>query len=95
MRRLLFSLFLIFFVLTLLSGYFLFANIHEEKSNQYAILLSPNVTVLSAPDENSTDVFILHEGVKVKLADQRENWMKIMLPDGKSGWIKEDHVGII
>jgi len=94
-RQFLFSLSLIFLVLTLLSGYILFANIHEEKINQYAILLSPNVTVLSAPDENSTDVFILHEGVKVKLADQRENWLKIMLPDGKSGWIKKDHIGII
>lgn len=94
-RKLLFSLFLIFFVLTLLSGYFLFANISEERNNQYAILLSPNVTVLSAPDENSTDVFILHEGVKVKLADERENWLKIVLPDGKSGWIKRDNIGVI
>lgn len=94
-RRLLFSLFLVLLILTLLSGYFLFASIHEEKTNQYAILLSPNVTVLSAPEENGTEVFILHEGIKVRLADQRENWLKIMLPDGKSGWIKKDHVGII
>jgi tetratricopeptide (TPR) repeat protein len=94
-RRLLFSLFSIFLILTLFSGYFLWANIHEEKSIQYGVLLSPNASVLSAPDENGTEVFILHEGVKVKLADERENWLKIMLPDGKSGWIKKDYLGVI
>ena len=94
-HRLLSSIFLVFLVLTLFSGYILFANIHEEKSNQYAILLSPTVNVLSAPEENSTDVFILHEGVKVKLEDEREDWLKIMLTDGKSGWIKRNHIGII
>ena len=94
-RGLLFSIFLIFLVATLLSGYFLFANVYENKTNQYGILLSPNVSVLSAPDQNGTEVFILHEGVKVKVADQRENWLKIMLPDGKSGWVKKENIGVI
>jgi tetratricopeptide (TPR) repeat protein len=89
------SIFLVFLLFTIFFGYILFANIHEEKSNQYAILLSPTVNVLSAPEENSTDVFILHEGVKVKLEDEREDWLKIMLTDGKSGWIKRNHIGII
>lgn len=94
-RRLLFSVFLIFLVATLLSGYFLFSNIYEDETNQYGILLTPNVSVVSAPDQNGTEVFILHEGVKVKLADQREDWLKIMLPDGKSGWVKKENIGVI
>lgn len=94
-RKLFFSSFIALLILTLFSGYFLFVNIREEKTNQYAILLSQSVNVLSAPEENSTDVFILHEGVKVKLEDEREDWLKIVLPDGKSGWVKRDYVGII
>ena len=94
-RRLLFYIFIGSLIFTIFSGYFLFANIKEEKSNQYAILLSQSVNVLSAPEENSTDVFILHEGVKVKLEDSRGDWLKIVLPDGKSGWIKRNNIGII
>ena len=94
-RRLLFSVFVISLIFTLFWGYLLFININEEKTDQYAILLSQSVNVLSAPEENSTDVFILHEGVKVKLEDEIDDWLKIVLPDGKSGWIKRNHIGII
>ncbi len=94
-RRFLFPGFIVLSILTLFWGYILFTNIHEEKANQHGIVLSPNVTILSAPNENSTDVFVLHEGVKVKLDDRREDWVKISLPDGKSGWMKRAHVGII
>ena len=49
----------------------------------------------SAPNENSTDVFVLHEGVKVTLQEQRGEWALITLPDGKSGWMKRENLGII
>lgn len=94
-RRFFSFLFLVFLVITLFCGYILFANIYEEKTHKYAILLSPTVNVLSAPEESSTDVFILHEGVKVKLDDQRNQWVKISLPDSKTGWLKQSHIGII
>jgi tetratricopeptide (TPR) repeat protein len=94
-RKVFFSVFLIFLIFTLFSGYVLFSNIYKENTNQYAILLPKSVNVLSAPEENSTDVFILHEGVKIKLEDEIEDWVKIVLPDSKSGWIRKDHIGII
>lgn len=95
LRRFLFSTFIISLILTLFCGYLLFANIYEGHTNQFGIVLSPNVTVLSAPSEGATDVFVLHEGVKIKVDDQRDEWMKIALPDGKSGWIKSSNVGMI
>jgi tetratricopeptide (TPR) repeat protein len=94
-RRVVLSIFVISLISTLFIGYVLFSNIHERNINQYAILLSQSVNVLSAPEENSTDVFILHEGVKIKLEDEIGDWIKIVLPDGKSGWIKRDRIGII
>lgn len=94
-HKVFFSIFLIFLISTLFSGYVLFSNIYKENANQYAILLSQSVNVLSAPEENSTDVFILHEGVKIKLEDEIGDWTKIVLPDGKSGWIRKDHIEII
>lgn len=92
-RKIIFSFFALSLFLTLFCGYLLFANIQDEQSNRHGIILSSNVTILSAPNENSTDMFILHEGAKVKLDDHREDWVRISLPDGKSGWIRKTHVG--
>jgi tetratricopeptide (TPR) repeat protein len=82
-------------VLFFLWLYVLIVRVNEFNNIREGVILSPNVTVLSAPDENSTDMFLLHEGVKVQLDDQREYWVKINLPDGKSGWVKTEDLGII
>jgi SH3-like domain-containing protein len=34
------------------------------------------------------DAFVIHEGVKVKLSDSLGDWVKIVLADGKVGWIR-------
>jgi tetratricopeptide (TPR) repeat protein len=75
-----------------------FVLINQARSyinHRYAVVLVSTITVMSAPDESSTDVFILHEGVKVYLDELREEWVKISLPDGKSGWLLASNLGII
>ena len=83
------GVFLLFFV------YLLLSNIYTERKEKSAIVLTASINVLSAPDVNSTDVFVLHEGVKVLLDDQRGEWVKISLPDGKSGWMRQNFLGEI
>jgi SH3-like domain-containing protein len=46
-----------------------------------------NVYIKSAPDPQSTDLFILREGIKVSLLDKEGDWQKIQLADGKVGWM--------
>lgn len=63
------------------------------KSNRDATLISgviveQVVTVKSSPDPQSTDSFVIHEGLKVNLEDKLDNWVKIRLADGKVGWIE-------
>lgn len=82
-------------VIAVFWSYIFLIRIDEYKSHRDAVVLTPTETVYSAPDEGSTDVFVLHEGAKVKLDDQRSGWMEISLPDGKSGWIKSQALGII
>jgi SH3-like domain-containing protein len=60
-----------------------------------AIVFSPSVTVRSAPDAGSTELFVLHEGVKVKLLQQNNNWYEIQIEDGNVGWIHAEHVEVI
>ncbi|MBQ8989721.1 MAG: BatD family protein [Prevotella sp.] len=54
-----------------------------------AIVMSPSVTVKSAPASNGTDLFILHEGTKVTIKDgSMKDWKEIRIADGKEGWIE-------
>jgi tetratricopeptide (TPR) repeat protein len=95
LRTILMSLVFITSFIFLFWIYILFIRIDEYKNKVEAVILAPSVTVVSAPDENSTDMFILHEGVKILLNEQREEWVNISLADGKTGWIKNDVLGII
>ncbi len=62
---------------------------------KYAIILSSSVHVMSEPDEQSKELFVLHEGVKVKILNSSYNYMNIELPDDKQGWVEDDALGEI
>ncbi len=66
-----------------------------ENSTSEAIIFSANVAIKSSPDESGTDLFILHEGVKVEILDSVDKWKNIRLADGKVGWIPVDAIEII
>lgn len=58
-----------------------------SKKNVKAIIFSEKTTIQDAPTVNSNTVFTLHEGTKVTILDSVDNWKKIKLADGKTGWI--------
>ena len=68
---------------------------HQAENYHYGIVLEQTVNVKSSPDEKSSDAFILHEGIKVKVEDKLEGWNKIRLSDGKIGWLISATIGII
>ena len=52
-----------------------------------AIVMIPTITVKSSPSSSGTDLFVLHEGTKVKIMDKADNWNKIKIADGSVGWL--------
>lgn len=68
---------------------------HQTENYHYGIVLEQSVNVKSSPDAKSSDAFILHEGIKVKVEDKLEGWNKIRLSDGKIGWLNSSALGII
>ncbi len=56
-------------------------------NRQYAIIFAPSVTVKSSPDASGTEIFLLHEGTKVKVVDTLGEWRQIELSDGNKGWL--------
>jgi tetratricopeptide (TPR) repeat protein len=59
----------------------------QDSSKDKAIIIEQTVTAKSSPDLKAVDAFVIHEGLKVKLTDAVGNWVKIILADGKVGWI--------
>lgn len=61
-----------------------------------AVVMRPVTSVKSSPSgEASKDLFILHEGTKVKLIDQLGTWSNVELADGRQGWMKTDDLEVI
>ncbi len=58
----------------------------------YAIVFEPRVTVKSGPSQTSTDLFVLHEGTKVRIIDNISEWVEIRIANGNSGWLKRTSV---
>jgi len=60
-----------------------------------AIIFVPTTTIKSSPDNSGTDLFILHEGTKVKVKNKLDNWNEIETADGNVGWIKNSEIEVI
>jgi len=63
--------------------------IYSNFDNKYdtAVLVDSNAYVKTAPSMEADDYFIIHEGVKFQLIDEVDNWSRVLLSDGKDGWI--------
>ena len=58
-----------------------------------AIVVEPSVTVRSTPSVNGTELFILHEGKKVKIKDDSmKAWKEIEIEDGNIGWLPAETI---
>ena len=61
-----------------------------------AIVMRPVSSVKSSPSaESSQDLFVLHEGTKVKVIDQVGAWNNVELADGRQGWIPSSDIELI
>ncbi len=60
---------------------------YYSKENKEAIIFIPTITVKSSPTLGSVDLFVVHEGTKVKIVDKLDNWFKIKIQDGSVGWL--------
>jgi tetratricopeptide (TPR) repeat protein len=76
------------FVLFLITGTFAYYSHKTVSSHKEAILMSDSVEVKSSPDDSGTMLFVLHEGTKVTIREEFEEWAEIKIADGNTGWIK-------
>lgn len=62
-------------------------------SHDEAVVMKMETSVKSSPtSDNSTDLFRLHEGTKVKVLESMGIWTNISIADGRQGWIKTSDI---
>ncbi len=84
-----------FFILMIVSIVIAHQQYTWEASHKDAVVMAENSYIKIAPNDNSEDKFILHEGTEVLVVDQVDEWFRIKLADGKIGWIYSGDVEII
>ena len=78
---------IIFIILTICTFCISTKKYNYINSNNEGIIITPTITVKSSPSSSSVDLFVLHEGSKVKILDQTGDWEKIKIANGSIGWL--------
>lgn len=64
------------------------ADYHENLRTD-AIVMTASAYVRSEPNEDSQELFILHEGTKAEILGLEDGYFKIRIADGNQGWISQ------
>lgn len=90
---------LLYFNVSILGGFLFVVSLafafkaYDYQANRIeAIIFKQTTEIKNAPTLNSDTVFKLHEGTKVIVLDEIDDWKKIKLADGKIGWLIADYM---
>jgi tetratricopeptide (TPR) repeat protein len=90
-KRMAFSLSGISLVIAGLALCMAFISYGDNKNNRFAIVFAASSQVRNEPLDRSEVSFKLHSGTKVKITDTDADWVRIVIADGKEGWMpKQD-----
>ena len=66
-----------------------------KEGKKKAIVLSDSIIIRSGLHTESTELFRLHSGTKVKIESEKEGFYKIIFSKNKRGWTEKRFLGII
>jgi tetratricopeptide (TPR) repeat protein len=89
MRKLSFWAGIIFLMVSLVSGINAYSQYRGIHNSSEGIVFEPTVNVKSSPDAGSQDLFVIHEGTKVRITDKVNNWIEVRIANGSDGWVLE------
>ncbi|MEC3906057.1 SH3 domain-containing protein [Tamlana sp. 2201CG12-4] len=74
---------------------FAFHRYNLDKKDNPAIIFVQESKVKSTPNLKSEEAFRLHEGTKVQVVESYNDWQKIKLTDGKTGWVNSEDIKML
>lgn len=86
-KRLFFIGILLFAFLMLISLSAGFFERNMVRNEVFAIVFEEEILVKNEPVNQASDAFKLHEGTKVEIISEEDNWSKIYINDDLEGWV--------
>jgi len=81
---------MLFLILSVTTFVFTRQQTENLTAHKTAVIFAPSVYIKSSPYENATELFSIHEGLKVAIIDDSGDWYEIKLADGKIGWMQKE-----
>lgn len=72
-----------------------FIQFKNFEADMPAIIFAEELSVKSEPNTRSLQAFLLHEGTKVNVLDTLDEWHKIELIDGQTGWVPSNEIKVL
>ena len=82
-------------VIVIFANVFSFGQKGKIEKRETGVVMAGSVQILSSPDINSKELFILHSGTKVFVTKEDRNWYEIEIDNGSVGWIQKEKMEII
>lgn len=79
-------------IVMLIALFFLGTRLYLENQQAEAVILVDAAQVMSGPASDYLPLFILHEGTEVRILEERENYYRFVLADGRGGWIAAENL---
>jgi len=81
-----------FLFLAIMALIFAFVQYRDFEKEQPAIVFADEIGIQAEPNQDSDEIFVLHAGAKVNVIDQLNDWKRIALTDGKTGWLPSKNI---
>ncbi len=94
-KRSAFVLSIVSLFIAIVSLVFAYLEYNAFKADQPAIVFAQVSSVKSEPNKTSQEAFALHEGTKVIVLDELNDWKKIKIADGTIGWIPSEDIKVL
>ncbi|GAK88293.1 BatE protein [Nonlabens ulvanivorans] len=91
-KRLFFLLMILFaigVITSIIIGFYAQNNLNKQ---QYAIVYATEFTAREEPKQSSSASFVIHEGTKVEVLEEFNDWVRIALENGSKAWVTIDTI---
>lgn len=92
LKRVFFAALFVAFFAMVLCVIAAFAEKSRFENDRPAIVFESVLSVKSEPKNEANDAFVIHEGTRVQILEELNNWQKIQLADEKEGWVLKNSI---
>ena len=76
-----------------LAGALLAGRLYLADRVEQAIVLPDSLQVKEGPDPNYQAMFSVHAGLRVRITEKEQDWVRVRLANGLEGWVREADLG--